>query len=63
MKAVRLHGIGTLRVEQPDEPVTPDGWVRIRVVSAGICGSDLHNFQQGRWFAGLPVTPGHEFLA
>ncbi len=62
MKAVRLHGIGTLRVEQPELPATPGGWVRIRVISAGICGSDLHNFQQGRWFAGEPVTPGHELF-
>ncbi len=35
----------------------------MRVLAAGICGSDLHNFRTGQWIARLPVTPGHEFAA
>ncbi len=38
-----------------DEP--PSGWVRLRVASAGVCGSDLHTYRRG----GPPGSvPGHE---
>jgi (R,R)-butanediol dehydrogenase/meso-butanediol dehydrogenase/diacetyl reductase len=36
--------------------------VRLKVLAAGICGSDLHNFRTGQWVSKLPVTPGHEFV-
>lgn len=62
MKAARFYGIGDLRIEQIPPPAAPpaDG-VCLRVLAAGICGSDLHNFRTGQWIAQLPVTPGHEF--
>src|SRR5277367_4101912 len=61
MRAVRLHGVGELRVEEISPTGSPpSGEVKIRVRAAGICGSDLHNFRTGRWFSRLPVTPGHE---
>src|SRR5215831_9506218 len=64
MKAVRLHGIGDLRVEEVPVPEPPPaGAVALRVLAAGICGSDLHNFRTGQWISRLPVTPGHEFAA
>nr|WP_310618303.1 alcohol dehydrogenase catalytic domain-containing protein [Pantoea cypripedii] len=62
MKAVRLHGIEAVTVEQATLPDLPSGWARVKVHSAGICGSDLHNFKTGKWFASLPVTPGHELF-
>jgi len=61
MRAVRLHGVGQLRVEDiPGPGPTPAKHVRIRIRAAGICGSDLHNFCSGRWLSRLPVIPGHE---
>jgi (R,R)-butanediol dehydrogenase/meso-butanediol dehydrogenase/diacetyl reductase len=64
MRAVRLHGIGRLTVEEVAPPAAPAaGEVRLRVLAAGICGSDLHNFKTGQWISRLPVTPGHEFAA
>jgi (R,R)-butanediol dehydrogenase/meso-butanediol dehydrogenase/diacetyl reductase len=61
MQAVRLHGVGELRVEDLAPIGAPSaGEVKIKVLAAGICGSDLHNFQTGRWISKLPVTPGHE---
>jgi (R,R)-butanediol dehydrogenase/meso-butanediol dehydrogenase/diacetyl reductase len=61
MKAARLHGIGDIRIETVADPGAPGpGEVLLRVLAAGICGSDLHNFRTGQWFARLPVTPGHE---
>lgn len=62
MKAVRLKGIGQVTVEELSPPDLPAGWARINVHSAGICGSDLHNFKTGKWIAHLPVTPGHELF-
>lgn len=54
MRAVRCAHDG-IRVVDVDRPQT--GGVRVRVTSAGICGSDL-----GRVAAGpSPITLGHEF--
>jgi (R,R)-butanediol dehydrogenase/meso-butanediol dehydrogenase/diacetyl reductase len=64
MRAVRFHGIGKLTVEDIAPPAAPGaGAVHLKVLAAGICGSDLHNFKTGQWIAHLPVTPGHEFTA
>jgi (R,R)-butanediol dehydrogenase/meso-butanediol dehydrogenase/diacetyl reductase len=64
MRAVRLHGVGQLTVEEVVPPSAPAaGEVRLKVLAAGICGSDLHNFKTGQWLSRLPVTPGHEFAA
>lgn len=64
MKAARLYGIQDIRVEEVSLPAQPDNdEVQLKVLAAGICGSDLHNFKTGQWFSSLPVTPGHEFCA
>ena len=64
MRAVRLHGVGELRVEEVASPGPPPaGYLRLAVKAAGICGSDLHNYRTGQWISHLPVTPGHEFAA
>lgn len=47
--------------EVPGSP--PEGWVRLRVTSCGICGSDLHILRGMRAGALRPAefaTPGHE---
>lgn len=65
MTAVRLHGPMDLRVEQvpcPGQPGAGDALVRIRAV--GVCGSDLHTYQDGRIGDTVPDGPvilGHEF--
>lgn len=61
MRAIRLYGVGQLRVETiPAPDVLAPSDVCIRVQAAGICGSDLFNFRTGRWISRLPITPGHE---
>ncbi|MDQ6434142.1 zinc-binding dehydrogenase [Mesorhizobium sp. LHD-90] len=61
MKAARLYAAGDLRVEDVASPAEPEpGWVRLKVVTAGICGSDLHNFRTGQWISRSPSTAGHE---
>lgn len=64
MRAARLYGKGDLRVENVPAPrIAQDDEVRLKVLAAGICGSDLHNFRTGQWITRTPSTPGHEFAA
>lgn len=62
MKAVRLYAAGDLRFEDIERPsgLGADD-VRLRVTAAGICGSDLHNYQTGQWISRVPSVAGHEF--
>jgi (R,R)-butanediol dehydrogenase/meso-butanediol dehydrogenase/diacetyl reductase len=62
MKAARLYAAGDLRVETIPSPGAPQaGWVRLKVLAAGICGSDLHNYRTGQWISRSPCVVGHEF--
>jgi L-iditol 2-dehydrogenase len=67
MTAVRLHGPRDLRVEQVPHPGQPGpGEVLLRITAVGVCGSDLHTYQDGRigeWVVAEPLTLGHEFAA
>ena len=71
MKALRWHGKKDLRYEEIPEPSPGPGEVKIQVHFAGICGSDLHEYQDGpvvipvkpHPITGLmaPITLGHEY--
>ena len=64
MKAYLLHGKKDLRLEEIPDPVPGPGEVLVKVRSAGICGSDIHYYQQGRvgdYVPLNPFVPGHEF--
>ena len=65
MLAVRLHGPKDLRVEEIQRPsVLKSDEVLIRVTAVGICGSDLHNYEDARigdTEITSPVVLGHEF--
>ena len=67
MTAVRLYGPRDLRVDQIPHPGQPGlGQARLRVTAVGVCGSDLHNYQDGRIGDSVITTPlilGHEFGA
>jgi (R,R)-butanediol dehydrogenase/meso-butanediol dehydrogenase/diacetyl reductase len=53
LQALRFHAARDLRVEDVPEPTEPDeGEVVVKVVTCGICGTDLHEF-----VAGPIVTP------
>lgn len=58
MKCVKLKGVKKLELGNLEMPVSKDGSVVFKVESAGICGSDIHN-----WHTGMPVglVMGHEF--
>ena len=58
-----LHGQRDLRRERRDDPVPAADEVLLRVERVGICGSDVHYYQDGRVGAFVPSQPfviGHE---
>ncbi|MCG6926572.1 MAG: alcohol dehydrogenase catalytic domain-containing protein [Acidobacteria bacterium] len=63
MRVARLHGPGDLRLHDEPRPTPAPGEVLVRVEAVGICGSDLHWFEEGS-VGGVPLTrplsPGHE---
>jgi L-iditol 2-dehydrogenase len=63
MRAVRLHAPGDLRLDDENPPVPRPGETLVRVTDVGLCGSDLHWFEDG----GIgdaqlhaPLVLGHE---
>ena len=63
MRAVRIHAKRDMRTEKFPSPDPAADEVRVRVGYVGICGSDLHYYQDGA--AGIfairePLIPGHE---
>jgi L-iditol 2-dehydrogenase len=65
MRAIRLHGPTDLRLENIPEPIQPArSEVLLRSRAVGICGSDLHTYQDGRigdTAVKSPLILGHEF--
>ena len=60
MKAAVLHAVNDLRYEDVSRPVPKDGEVLLRVMAAGVCGSDIPRiFTKGTYH--FPTIPGHEF--
>ena len=63
MRAARLHAVGDLRVADEPEPEAGPGMNLVRVTAVGICGSDLHWWDDaGIGDARLerPLVLGHE---
>jgi len=59
----RLFGRGDLRVERADVAEPGDGEVLLKMAAGGICGSDLHYYQDGGFGpvrVREPIIPGHE---
>ncbi len=73
MKAAVYHGRGDVRVEERPEPKVRPGTVKLKVDWCGICGTDLHEYEEGPIFVPSPGQPhpitgetlplilGHEF--
>ena len=66
MLVCRIHGARDLRVETMPEPTPGPGEVLLGLGAGGVCGSDLHYFQDGRVASFVirePLIPGHEASA
>src|SRR5512141_783962 len=72
MRALRFHTARDLRIEDVPAPSTPgEGEVLVRVVTCGICGTDLHEYVAGPIVTSVEPHPltgaqnpqilGHEF--
>ena len=65
MLAARLHHARDIRIDQVNEPAAPGpGQALIKVTAVGICGSDLHSYEDGRIGDTVvqdPLILGHEF--
>lgn len=62
IEAVRFAGPRDVRWERvPREQAVGTEQVRVRVLAAGICGSDLHVYETGAYVTKIPVTMGHEY--
>jgi len=61
MKAVVYDQPRSFTVTEVAEPHAGDGEVRLRVVLAGVCGTDGH-IHQGEFDPVYPLTPGHEIV-
>lgn len=64
MEVIRLHGTGDLRENTESVPEPGPGEVLIHVSTVGICGSDLHWFEDasiGDARLTRPLILGHEF--
>jgi L-iditol 2-dehydrogenase len=62
--AARLHAPGDIRVTQAPLPEVGPGESLVRVEAVGLCGSDLHWFEEGGIGDALlsaPLVLGHEF--
>ena len=63
MLACRIHAKEDLRIEPAETPTPGPGEVLLRLGAAGICGSDLHYYYEGRngnFIVREPLIPGHE---
>jgi L-idonate 5-dehydrogenase len=63
MLAAVLHGIKDLRVDERPVPDLEPGKALVRVRRGGICGSDVHYFEEGRFGSFAVTAPfvlGHE---
>lgn len=63
MRVARLHGPGDLRLADEPAPQPGPGEVLVRVTAVGICGSDLHWYDEsgiGEAVLGRPLVLGHE---
>jgi len=63
MRVSVLRGAGDLAVEERPDPTPAPHEVLVRVVSVGVCGSDVHYFEHGRIGSHVvdsPLVLGHE---
>lgn len=63
MRAAVIHAARDLRIGEVEPPPLGAGDVHVRIRNGGICGSDLHYYQDGGFGAiriREPLIPGHE---
>jgi len=60
MRAARIHGLKDVRLDEVERPEPVDDEILVRVVTAGLCGSDEHIVDGSNPLPSYPRTLGHE---
>ncbi len=60
MKALRFYGPGDIRIEETPIPELQTGEVKVRVLSAGVCATDVKTFRRGHPKIQPGSVIGHE---
>ena len=63
MRAAVIHGLQDIRLEDVPLPKPREDEVVVRILVNGLCGSDIHFFEQGKlgpFVVDRPYIPGHE---
>lgn len=62
MRKVVLTAVGKLEYQEAPLPALRPGWVRIKVLRCGLCGTDVHNYYKETIFGkdAYPFHMGHE---
>jgi L-iditol 2-dehydrogenase len=66
MKVIRFYDVKDLRLEDLSEPEPQEGEILLSIASVGICGSDVHYYNEGGTGSlqlDNPLILGHEFSA
>ncbi|QIK56918.1 alcohol dehydrogenase catalytic domain-containing protein [Erysipelothrix sp. HDW6A] len=62
MKAAVLVGKSKFEIQEVDRPEIREDQIRIKVLSASLCGSDLRTYHHGHPKVTLPYIIGHEYV-
>lgn len=62
MRKVVLAAVGKLEYQEVPIPPVKHGWVRVKLLRCGICGTDVHNYYKETIFGkdAYPFNMGHE---
>lgn len=62
MKAAVMYGPNDIRVEEVPRPAAPEGGFVLKVLSVGLCGSDIRNLTTDSRKGDYPFIYGHEIV-
>ncbi len=62
MKAVVLHAVNDMRLDELPVPQPGAGEVLIKIKACGICGTDVHMWAGTNYEGTFPFIPGHEWM-
>lgn len=62
MKAALMYGPNDIRVEETDKPICPEDGLILKIMSVGLCGSDIRNLTTDSRKGNYPFIYGHEIV-
>ena len=62
MKAALMYGPNDIRVEETDKPECPSDGLILKIMSVGLCGSDIRNLTTDSRKGNYPFIYGHEIV-